>query len=134
MTAICPTTDGSKATFTVGTNSYVVFYNGTGSLSLAGWQGVLKVVPFVLPPVIAGQPQSQYVVTGTTLQMKATGISGNTPFGYRWQLSSTNLANNATFSGVNSNILTIANAALGNSGPYQLIITNLYGSTTSSVA
>src|ERR1035438_1751498 len=66
--------------------------------------------------------------------MIATGISGNTPFTYQWQLSSNNLANNATFSGVNSNILTIANAALGNSGPYQLIVTNLYGSTTSSPA
>ncbi|HEX9045511.1 MAG TPA: LamG-like jellyroll fold domain-containing protein, partial [Verrucomicrobiae bacterium] len=172
MTGICPATDASKATFNIGTNSYVVFYNGAGSLSLNNWsvsdyqtlvdngririglpgqtpivanitnftyssvggQGVLQVIPFTLPPTIAGQPQSQHVVTGTTIQMSATGISGNTPFVYQWQLSGTNLANSATFSGVNSNILTIANAALGNSGPYQLIVTNLYGSTTSSVA
>ncbi len=172
MTNICPTTDAGKSTFNVGSNSYVVFYNGTGSLSLANWtsgdyqtlvdagririglpgqtpivttmssftynsvggQGILTVVPFVLPPSIAGQPQSQIVVTGTTLQMKATGISGNTPFAYQWQLSGTNLADNITFSGVNSNILTIANVSMGAAGSYQLVVTNLYGSTTSSVA
>jgi hypothetical protein len=37
MTKLCPSVDAGKAAFKVGTNSYVVFYNGTGSLSLTNW-------------------------------------------------------------------------------------------------
>jgi PKD repeat protein len=37
MTSLCPSTDAGKATFKVGASSYVVFYSGTGSLSLTNW-------------------------------------------------------------------------------------------------
>jgi hypothetical protein len=86
-------------------------------------------------PSITVQPASIYVASGANTQLSATGIGGNTPFAYQWMLNSTKLTGNATFSGVNSNILTITGATAANAaGTYQLVITNAYGITDSSNA
>ena len=71
---------------------------------------------------------------GLSAQFEATGIVGPAPFTYQWQLNGTNLVNSANISGVNSNILTVLNVAANDVGTYQLIVSNLNGTTPSSNA
>jgi hypothetical protein len=88
-------------------------------------------------PQITVQPQSQYVLTGSPAHISATGINGTSPISYQWQLNGTNvsaLADKANFSGANTNKLTILSATLADAGSYQLILTNLYGTNSSSNA
>jgi hypothetical protein len=87
-----------------------------------------------IPPRITGQPQSMKLYQGLSAQFEATGIVGPAPFTYQWQLNGTNLVNSANISGVNSNILTVLNVAANDVGTYQLIVSNLNGTTPSSNA
>lgn len=43
-------------------------------------------------------------------------------FGFQWQLDGTNLTDNATFTGVNTDNLTVKNAALSDAGSYQVVV------------
>ena len=86
-------------------------------------------------PTITAQPQgTNYFVSGSPAQLIASGIGGTTPIALQWQLDGTNIPNNANFSGVNSNILTISSVTPADVGTYQLILTNNYGSNYSSNA
>ncbi len=89
-------------------------------------------------PSITTQPQSSpYVVSGSPTTLSATGIGGTSPFAYQWQLNGINvnlLADSANFSGANSNVLSILSVAAVDAGSYQLIITNVVGTTVSSNA
>lgn len=85
-------------------------------------------------------PQSQYFVfEGQSAQISASAY-GTLPLGYYWQYSPTNaivwtsLTDNGSTVGSQSNVLTLANALPATAGYYQLVITNSYGSVTSSVA
>jgi len=89
--------------------------------------------PLAVAPEIVVQPQSVSAVAGATAQISAT-VLGPLPLAYQWQLNSVNLLNDASFSGVNSNILTILNVAQADAGSYRLIVTNSFGSATSSNA
>lgn len=89
------------------------------------------------PPSITQQPQTQYVLTGSRAQVQATGINGTSPISYQWKLNGTNislLADASNFTGANSNVLTILNAAAADAGSYQLFLTNSIGFAVSSNA
>ena len=89
--------------------------------------------PVVVAPGVIVPPQSITAAAGLNAQMSATA-AGTAPLAYQWQLNSTNLLNGANFSGVNSNTLTILNVVPADAGSYRLIVTNPYGSATSSNA
>jgi hypothetical protein len=102
-------------------------------------QGILTVIPFVLPPTISDQMQSITAIVGQPAHMSVstTNISGTTPFTYQWQLNGINidqLADRANFSGAHSNTLTILNVALADVGYYELLVTNVAGVGYSSGA
>ncbi len=78
------------------------------------------------PPVITSQPASSTALPGGTATF-TVAATGSTPFNYQWQLNGTNL--NWT-----SPTFTISNAQVANAGPYRVVITNSYGSVTSSIA
>jgi hypothetical protein len=86
----------------------------------------------VTAPVILIQPQSQSQIYGgsVTFTVSAVGDVLNTQdsLRYRWQLNGTNI-----IGGVNPSY-TVLSAVSTNFGPYRVIITNNYGSVTSSVA
>ena len=86
------------------------------------------------PPGITGQPGNSYTFAGNTAVFSATGITGTTPLVYQWQHAGTNLVNNLTFSGVNTNTLTVTNVTANVAGVYNLVITNLFGKVVSSNA
>ena len=81
-----------------------------------------------LPPVIASQPSptNQTVAIGFNTSYSVTVGSGSPPFSYQWQFNGSNLpgATNATYT------LPFVEASQG--GNYQVTVTNLGGSVTSS--
>jgi hypothetical protein len=91
-----------------------------------------------VPPTIVTQPTSQTNGVGTTVTLAVTA-TGTSPLSYQWQVGGMNLVNGAvkngpTISGATTNVLTIKNVQLTNSGSYTVIVTNYGGSVTSSNA
>lgn len=91
-----------------------------------------------VPPTISAQPQNASTTVGNTVGFSVTG-TGSQPLHYQWQGNGTNLqdGNNifsSTISGSTNANLTISNVHLNDAGSYQVIITNSFGSVTSSIA
>lgn len=84
-------------------------------------------------PVITDQPQSLIVTSGTPAVF-STAATGSVPLIYQWQKGGINLTNGGTLSGISSNILTISSTTTTDAGNYRVIITNIFGIATSSVA
>ena len=78
-------------------------------------------------PVITLQPTNQTVFAGTNATFNVTAIS-TPPLTYQWQFNGTHIPNATNTS------LTIANAQTNNVGYYNIVITNIFGSVTSSNA
>jgi pectin methylesterase-like acyl-CoA thioesterase len=93
-------------------------------------------------PVITSQPQPFSGSPGSTAMFSVTN-TGNSPLSYQWYYTngvSTILlsdgsgpSGSSTLSGTATNSLTITGAQIGDSGGYFVVITNIYGATTSSV-
>ena len=79
------------------------------------------------PPSISVPPQNQNVLAGQTATFSVTA-GGTLPLNYQWQLGGTNI------SGATTNPFVLANVQQTNAGNYSVVITNLAGSVTSSVA
>jgi hypothetical protein len=78
-------------------------------------------------PSITAQPVSQTVATGTDVTLSAVA-AGTLPLGYQWQFNGTNLT------GATAAALILTNVQVSQSGSYSLVVTNAYGSVTSSNA
>jgi len=86
-----------------------------------------------IPPMITLQPTNQTAGVGANVifVVLATGTS---PLSYQWQMDGTNLEDGGQFNGAVSNVLTISDVQLTNSGTYTVVITNIAGSVISSNA
>ena len=92
-------------------------------------------------PIITVQPtnnQSMAMKSTATLTVTAVGIA---PLSYQWQINGTNLVDGTNpvygdiTSGSTNNVLTFSNAQTNNSATnYTVVVTNIDGSVTSSVA
>ncbi len=85
------------------------------------------------PPAITQQPSSQSVVPGGTAVF-TVAASGTPPLSYQWQKNQVNLSNGGHYSGCTTATLTVSAADSGDAGNYRCIVTNGYGSATSSEA
>ena len=85
------------------------------------------------PPSILTNPVSQSFVAGSTVDFSVTA-GGTTPLDYQWYFNSNALTNLGNISGVNTNILVLSNVAGANAGSYYVVVSNLYGMATSSIA
>jgi hypothetical protein len=88
------------------------------------------------PPTVIQDLQTEYEFTeGFQFQLFVVA-DGAQPFTYGWYYNGSPLANGSRISGVNSNVLTVLNAQMSDSGTYQLFITNAYStpSTPSTAA
>ncbi len=79
------------------------------------------------PPSILNQPQSRSVSIGDAVTFNVTAGGAN-PLAYQWRFNGTNL------SGAQTNFYAITNVQLINAGDYSVVVTNIAGSLTSSVA
>jgi len=91
-----------------------------------------------MAPVIDSQPQSRVDLVGTTASFGVTAI-GTAPLTCQWRKDGVDLADGvqssgATISGATTTDLTIANVQMSDAGDYTVVVTNPYGSVTSSVA
>ena len=80
------------------------------------------------PPSISSQPLDRTVPVGSNVLFAITA-SGATPLSYQWYFNT-----NTLLAGLISNSLTVTNAQLTDAGTYSVIITNNFGSITSSIA
>jgi hypothetical protein len=87
----------------------------------------------VFPPSLASQPTNLTVLAGGAAVFSAMA-SGTAPLLYQWIDNGTNLPNGPDISGATSANLALTNVSTNNAGNYWLVVTNAYGSATSSVA
>ena len=82
------------------------------------------------PPNISGggQPSGGTIIEGYNYTFRVTP-SGTAPLSYQWYFNDTNL-----IAGANGSSYTVSGAGLSAAGGYRVVVTNLYGSATSSVA
>jgi len=86
-------------------------------------------------PIIVTQPQSVTEYLGQGPVSFSVTAAGTTPLGYQWFTNGTAaLTDNGNRIGSTSNVLTIPNPTLVDSGNYTVVVTNIYGAVTSSVA
>jgi hypothetical protein len=109
-------------------NYTVVVTNSAGTTT-----SLAAALTVIGPPGILTQPMSQTVIAGTNLSFSVTAF-GTPPLNYQWRFQGTNLINGGQFSGVTTPTLTINNVLSANAGGYSVLITNMAGSVTSSVA
>lgn len=97
------------------------------ALTPAKIQAHFNAAPF--PPSITQQPTNGTFGVGTTAST-FVGVKGTPPLTYTW----INADTLATIPGQTNALFSINNAQISNSGNYQAIVSNAYGSVTSSVA
>ena len=83
--------------------------------------------PSGVAPSINAQPASQTVLAGSNVTFRVTA-AGTAPLSYQWQFSGTNLA------GATGTSLTLSNVQPAQAGSYAVLVTNAFGSITSSNA
>ena len=103
-------------------NYQMVVTNPYGSVTSS-----VATLTVLVPPFVTAQPVGQAVPLGSNATFSVTA-GGTPPLTYAWQFNGTNLLNQTNAS------LTIDNVNPNKAGSYRAIITNFYGSVTSSVA
>lgn len=87
----------------------------------------------VADPFFRTQPFSQTVYIDSTVQF--TGVAGGTaPIGYQWLKDGGVLSDGGNISGAQTPTLTMIGVSTNDVGNYALVITNVFGSLTSSPA
>lgn len=84
-------------------------------------------------PYITSQPVNTVVAQGNATTLSVTA-NGSPTLAYQWYRSGTPVGNIGDFSGAQTPVLTITNAHVADSDSYTVVITNAFGSITSSVA
>ena len=111
--------------------------NNSGSYQLVASNATGFVVsgPAVLNvgfvPTVSVAPASLTLLAGSNAVFTATP-GGSAPFGFRWKKNGTNFAG-AGISGTNSSGLTLAAVTTNSAASYTVVVTNLFGSITSSI-
>ena len=85
------------------------------------------------PPVITAQPRSQSVLVGANVSLNVMA-SGTLPLNYQWFFNGNGLTDGGHYGGVSTPTLFITNALPTEAGGYSVVVTNVVGSVTSSLA
>jgi hypothetical protein len=109
-----------------GTFSVTVRVTDNGSPTLTTSRAFsITVMPAGVPPSITTLLTNQAACQGASVAFGVVA-SGTPAPGYRWQF------NNSDLSGVTGSSLVLTNLQATNAGTYSVIVTNLYGATTSA--
>ena len=85
------------------------------------------------PSSILAQPASQTVPAGSVVSFIA-GAVGSSPISFQWQQAGTNLVDGGKLSGTTTASLTVSNVQAAEMGGYSVVVSNTYGTVTSSNA
>jgi hypothetical protein len=108
-------------------NYQLVASNFTGSVTSS-----IAVLNVGFAPTASVSPASLTVFAGSNAVFTVTP-GGTSPFSYQWKRGGTNFGG-ANITGTNAATLTISSTVTNYSGNYTVVVTNLFGSVTSSVA
>ena len=127
-----------NATNAVGSNTNVFVVNNVQGTNSGGYSvmvanvsgsvtSAVAVLTVNFPPVITNQPAGLAVKVNSNavFNVRATG---DVPLAYHWFFNGTNAI------GLNTNVLVLTNVQGTNAGGYSVVITNSFGSVTSSPA
>jgi hypothetical protein len=84
-------------------------------------------------PVILRQPTSQTTLNSATILFKVAAV-GRFPLSYQWQKDGANLTDGGNVSGATTAVLALTNVQTNDLGVYTAVVTNDFGSITSSNA
>src|SRR5262249_3858628 len=104
---------------------------GDGGTISSGW--TLTITSSYSPPAILTQPASQTVAVGANVNFNVNA-SGTGPLSYQWLFNGTTLSNGGQISGATASTLALSNVQSANAGNYSVVISNVVGVVTSSVA
>lgn len=90
--------------------------------------------PWVNPPVISKQPTSQTVAPGTDLFFTVKLSGGTAPLIFQWYRNGVVLSDGGNISGTQSDSLTMTGLQGPETGSYTVVITNTFGTVTSTTA
>jgi hypothetical protein len=114
------------------TNAYGFVTNSFGAYD----DFYLAALPAGSKPSISTEPASQTAFTGAAVTFAVSAVGAT---GYQWMAGPssgsgpyTNLLNSGQWSGANTPVLTLSNAAPTNSGDYVVVVSNGSGSVTST--
>lgn len=103
------------------TNYSVIISNSSGAVTSA-------VAQLWFRPIITSQPPPSQIVSTNNPASITVVADGSPLLTYQWRL------NGSDIMGANSAMYSIANAQLGDSGNYAVVVTNAYGAVTSQVS
>lgn len=106
--------------------------NGQFMLDLSPDQKKL-VLRFVHAPVITFQPYSESRTVGSFVVF-SVGSSGSQPMTFQWKKDGVALTDGGNISGANNGSLVVNNLTVADEGTYEVVVSNLAGSVTSSGA
>ena len=95
--------------------------------SLGGATSSVATLTVLVPVTITNQPQSLTVNQGTDAPFSVS-VSGTAPFAYQW------LFNSGAISTATASSYTATNSQSTNAGSYSVVVSNLLGTATSTVA
>ena len=98
-----------------------------------GWVGQSLLAALHAAPAITQQPSSQFVSAGDSASFSVIA-SGTSPLRYQWQKNAASLSNGGHYAGATTTTLSVSNADTGDTAAYRCMVTNTYGSASSSVA
>jgi uncharacterized repeat protein (TIGR03803 family) len=114
--------ENSKASLTLGPDG-----NFYGTTSYGGADGIGEIYRLDLPPEIIQQPASQSAVTGAGVTLSVT-LFGTAPYSFQW------MSNNIPIAAATNDTLTISDFAAADAADYSVIVSNAWGSATSTAA
>ncbi|MEI6196822.1 MAG: immunoglobulin domain-containing protein, partial [Verrucomicrobiota bacterium] len=121
----------------------IVLWGGTGTggwyiNNVSGYDLVVSgsfapIAPLVIAPVITIPPAPTNVFAGNNAGFRITA-TGSGPLNYQWLKGGAPIGDAGAISGAQTNALNFIPAATNHAGTYSVIVTNLGGGVTSSVA
>ena len=110
-----------------GATQYVANVNAANTTVNLPAQPVTLTAMFAVAPVITAQPASLAAISGGNATFNVTAW-GPAPLAYQWYF------NSSSINGATAASQTLTGVTTNNVGSYTVVVTNLYGSVTSSVA
>ena len=115
---------GNVAVARLATNMFLLASNTAGSI---GNSNPFDVLPTNQSPVITTQPATQTIITGVTASLTVS-LYATPTLHYQWRFNGIDLVNETNA------VLTLHGTTFTHSGDYTVVVSNRFGSTTSSVA